>query len=145
MQKQKKDVTEEIQNALNEYKYELDCTKLTALYWDERAKISYLQTFVLVNSILSMEEGMVFVPKEVLERTAKQLKQIQDESEPKYLIASTFYYLFKKFDGKVTKKILNGITQEHREALGDLIFRVKRMRGKAERVNRWREKNAKPR
>ena len=88
--------------------------QFTNPYWSNRLKISTLQRWVLVHSILYYELNKSIVNDATFDSNAYQLAELQ-RSFPEEAKASQYYYVFYDFDGTTGFDLYHRLTKKDKE------------------------------
>lgn len=94
-------------------------------YWSEKLKISTLQRWIIVNSILYYEMNETVVPDKIFDRNARQLVALQNEFEE--VVSETDYgYVFYDFDGTTGFDLYDRLDENDKSYLTTIAFSVLR-------------------
>ena len=72
--------------------------KFTNPYWSNKLRISALQRWILVHSIIYYELNTSIIEDKLFDANSRQLVQMQNDF-PEDAIESDYYYVFYNFDG----------------------------------------------
>ena len=92
-------------------------------YWSNKLKISALQRWIIVHSILYYELDSSIVPDKQFDRNAYQLVDLQKE-HPTEAQASQYWYVFHDFDGTTGFDIYDRLTKSDKDYLTKIAKHV---------------------
>lgn len=115
--------------------------KFSNPYWSDKLRISALQRWVIVHSILYYELDNSIVADKRFDDVAKQLVQMQNES-PDEAVESDYWYVFYDFDGSTGFDLYHRLNKKDRQYLRHIAQNVL-MLYKAEGKAKGNGKNSK--
>ena len=92
-------------------------------YWSPRTRISMLQRWLIVHSILYYELDNSVVSDKMFDSNAKQLVAMQYDY-PEDAQESQYYYVFYDFDGSTGFDLFDRLTDEDKEYLKKIAIFV---------------------
>lgn len=105
-------------------------SKLPALYWSDKTKISYLQRRVLIYSIMYYRFNESCVSDSYYDGIVKQLVDLQKIASEKELKESKYYYVFYDFEGSTGFYLYSRLNTDDQEYLTSLAAYI---------LKRWKE------
>ena len=90
--------------------------KFSNPYWSNKLKISYLQRWIAIHSILYYELSSSIISDKVFDENAYQLVQLQNEF-PDDAKESDYWYVFNDFDASTGFYIYDSLTKQDRQYL----------------------------
>ena len=77
----------------------VDFNRMPCIYWSDVTKISYLQRYIIVHSIIYYELNDSVISDKKFDSTARQLVKMQKRMERQKLKKTMYYYCMHDFDG----------------------------------------------
>ena len=105
---------------------EIDFNKCPACYWNQSAKISYLQRFVIIHSLLYYEFDESIIPDTKFDVIAKQLYKVQKEHKDSAL-KSLYYYALHDFNGSTMFNVVQKLNRKDYAYLTEIALKVLKM------------------
>ena len=90
--------------------------KFSNPYWSNKLRISSLQRWIIVHSILYYELDFTLVSDKIFDANAKQLVELQN-TFPKDATKSKYWYVFNDFDGSTGFHLYNRLKKHDKEYL----------------------------
>lgn len=101
-------------------------------YWSEKLKMSALQRWLIVHSILYYEMDNSIVSDKMFDANAKQLVKMQSEN-PDEAERTDYWYIFYDFDGSTGFDLYGRLTDKDRKYLRHIAAHVLKLnRGEAQ-------------
>lgn len=100
--------------------------KFTNPYWSNKLRISTLQRWILVHSIIYYELNASLVSDKVFDANALQLVQMQNEF-PDEAKESQYWYVFSDFDGTTGFDLYHKLSQKDKLYLVHIARHTLRM------------------
>lgn len=88
-------------------------------YWSNTIKISLLQRWIIVHSILYYERNQSVVSDKKFDENAKQLVQMQHDF-PDEASQSEYWYMFSDFDGSTGFDLYDRLKQKDKKHLNKI-------------------------
>ena len=85
-------------------------------YWSVKLKISTLQRWIIVHSIIYYELNSSVVTDKVFDANAKQLVKMQNDN-PKTSAQSDYWYVFNDFDGSTGFDLYHRLNKKGKQYL----------------------------
>lgn len=95
-------------------------------YWSNKLKISALQRWIIVHSILYYELNRSVVTDKVFDANAKQLVQMQEDF-PDEAEEADYWYVFHDFDGTTGFDLYHRLDKHDKEYLTNIAHHVLRL------------------
>ena len=92
-------------------------------YWSNKIKISFLQRWVIVQSIIYYELNSSVVSDEEFDGNAKQLVQMQKDF-PDEAKQSDYWYVFNDFDGTTGFDLFYRLKKKNKQYLTQIAHHV---------------------
>lgn len=102
----------------------IDFTKAPCMYWSDVTKISYLQRRILVYSIMYYEMNESCISDMEYDEISKQLVSMQHNVSKADLARTTYYYVFKDFEGSTGFDLFSKLNVKDREFLSKIAKHV---------------------
>lgn len=77
----------------------VDFNRMPCIYWSDVTKVSYLQRYIIVHSIIYYELNGSVISDKKFDSAARQLVKMQKRMERQKLKKTMYYYCMHDFDG----------------------------------------------
>ena len=96
---------------------EIDFNIMPCIYWSNVLKISWLQRFIIVHSILYYELNESIISDKKFDSVSKQLVNLQKQVTKDELKRTDYFYCMKDFDGSTGFDIYSRLNKKDKKRL----------------------------
>ena len=91
--------------------------RMPCVYWSTPLKISWLQRFIIIHSIIYYEMSENVIPDKDFDSVSKQLVEMMKKATQEEMERTEYYYLMRDFDGSTGFYLYDGLKEKDKKRL----------------------------